>query len=510
MRACLISEFISFRRTRRISGIAAGLAASLALGAVSAVSPAAAQTTIPSDVDMTCPVSAAEFNGWFASGTGSEGGLVKPADSLTFDDATVCDFYRWSAQMFLWITSPTPDGSVLDSPVFFTISPENAQGQRTFIPNGTEQPLLFAVRSTKEDEENDEATTGRDEDVGEVGQAGSDGVLMSQYPSAKPSIVYYGVHSNDVYAYFRTGVADGKLSMTDYPNTPDELTDVENFAQNFNGTSFPDSNALTMELKTSWVDVEAVGDPSQYLLVEADVPSYTPNADNTVWTLNPNTETRQLALIGVHIVATVLNHPEMVWATFEHVSTTPAATYSYTAADKSTKTVDFNGTGNWLFYQTAAQDTGENVQCMKLDDSTGDIVLFTNKDGSTNCSEISATNTIQQYPWGSEPDSTDADVVANNTLLLSTNSSVQPQLQSLGDIRANYLQIGGIWTSGGVIPEQKGYNVNLLRGSLSLVNSTMETYVGGTNCFSCHSVSETDANSFGLSHVFDDIEPLAQ
>lgn len=400
--------------------------------------------------------------------------------------------------MFLWISSPEGAGYVLTGPSFFTISPE-VDGKRQFIPNDPTKPLRFAVRVNKQ------------QDIGEVAQAGSAGVLLSQFPGKPGSLVYYGIHSNDVYAYFRTGIVNEDpeiLQLVNYPNTSADLMKVEVYATAFNGTTFADPQALVMELKTSWVDVNAVADPSQFITVSAEVPSYTPNADNTVWTLNPNTEIKELAMVGVHIVATVNGHPEMVWATFEHASNTPAATYSYTATDGSTKTVDFNSSGDWIFIETGGSDQNTNVECAELDATTGNLVLA-QTNGANNCPQIEASNTIQQYPWGSPPD-TAAASITNNTLLLSTNTTVLPQLSALGDIRANYLQIGGIWTSGGVIPQETGYSDSLLRGSLSLVNSTMETFVGGSHCFSCHQVGTAPANSYDLSHVFGVIDALPQ
>lgn len=460
---------------------------------------AIAQTTLPTDVQQTCPVSGGEFASWFVGGKPTDNGLVWPADSVNFDDATVCNFYKWSAQMFLWITSPQGAGTVLTSPSFFTISPEVA-GKREFIPNDPSKPLRFAVRVNKQ------------QDIGEVAQAGSAGVLLSQFPGKPNSLVYYGIHSNDVYAYFRTGIVKKNpeiLTLTNYPNTAEDLVKVQAYATGFNGTTFNDPQALVMELKTSWVDVNSVADRSQFITVSAEVPSYTPNADNTVWTLNTNTEVKELAMVGVHIVATVKDHPELVWATFEHLSNTPAANYSYTATDNTTKTVDFDSSGNWIFIASGASDQKTNVECARQDSTTGNNLVLVQTNGVNNCPQIEASNTIQEYPWGS-PSGPAAASITNNTLLLSTNTTVLPQLNALGDIRANYMQIGGIWTSGGVIPQESGYNSSLLRGSLGLVNSTMETYVGGSHCFTCHQTDGLKGNGFGLSHVFDDIDALPQ
>src|SRR4051812_40506618 len=59
---------------------------------------------VPSDPQAACTVAAPEIAGWFESGSATLNGVVKPADSLMFSDSPNCDFYKWSEQMFLWLT----------------------------------------------------------------------------------------------------------------------------------------------------------------------------------------------------------------------------------------------------------------------------------------------------------------------------------------------------------------------------------------------------------------------
>ncbi|MFN0216053.1 MAG: hypothetical protein ACKVT2_17470 [Saprospiraceae bacterium] len=98
-----------------------------------------AKLTLPSDPAASCTVSATEFDSWFESGAVSLNGVVKPANSVTFSDIPNCDFYKWSEQMFLWLTSPAParyggGGRIFNSPAFYDVSPL-VNGQRTFIPH---------------------------------------------------------------------------------------------------------------------------------------------------------------------------------------------------------------------------------------------------------------------------------------------------------------------------------------------------------------------------------------
>jgi len=64
--------------------------------------------SIPSDAQGGCPVAGATFATWFETGTPAPDGVVKPADSVNFPGVPNWDFYTWSKQMFLWLTSPAP------------------------------------------------------------------------------------------------------------------------------------------------------------------------------------------------------------------------------------------------------------------------------------------------------------------------------------------------------------------------------------------------------------------
>lgn len=97
-----------------------------------------------------------------------------------------CDFYKWGAQMFLWLTSE--DGSLHvfnTSPKFYNLSVKS-KGERQFlIENG---PMQMTIRKGKTDNEI------------EAGQAGNSDALLAQ----NNAMIYYGLHTNDVYTLFTT------------------------------------------------------------------------------------------------------------------------------------------------------------------------------------------------------------------------------------------------------------------------------------------------------------------
>jgi hypothetical protein len=114
--------------------------------------PAAMAQTFPSDAEPIAAVPPATFASWFASGKPSLDGPVKPANSVTFPDSGNLDFYNWSEQMFLWVTSPVSHGStdrILSSPLFFQVSEINAQGQRVLRPQKLGEVHRFATRAAQ-------------------------------------------------------------------------------------------------------------------------------------------------------------------------------------------------------------------------------------------------------------------------------------------------------------------------------------------------------------------------
>ncbi len=135
-----LNNWIAFQKTPRCF-LTALAVASFSQGA-------SAGTPLPPNVQMTCAFSQPDFNAIFESGSVSKDGIVLPADSFAFAPNSLCSFYKWSAQMFLWLTSPAPSRygpgkHVFDSPVFFSVSPMDANSQRTLIPNAPGRSLPF-------------------------------------------------------------------------------------------------------------------------------------------------------------------------------------------------------------------------------------------------------------------------------------------------------------------------------------------------------------------------------
>ena len=485
---------------------------------------------LPGDVKPTC---AADISPWFG-GRVTANGWVQPANSLApifadFDNNTRCDFYKWGAQMFLWLTSGTGTKHVFNtSPGFYNVSVEENNEREFLTSDGL---MRLTIRKGKTDKEI------------ELGQAGGGDVLLSQ----KDSLVYYGLHANNVFALYTTGQKLGafnnalwvspdedkaclaqykscasevkglckkqfkQCTHNNFPSTKSQLQAVSEFAVNY-GYPISDGQALAIELKTSWIDASTLtaAGQKQYVLTQAIVPTFNRSKPNGPWPVNGTTE-KTLALVGMHVVGTVNGHPEMVWSTFEHVNNVPDNNYIYTTKKNAAKTVTYSSKGLWNFLPTNAAMPQAIDANAKVDSASGSSSPASIVSTSSQASPIIPIDNFRLDPWGNEHGNGSQADISNNTDLISINASVLSQLKA-GDIRGNYIQTGGIWTAKGQIPSS-GTDVNL-RGSLNLANTTMETFYQTPNpngfvpknCFGCHSSSETEATE--VSHIYSALQPL--
>ena len=430
----------------------------------------------------SCVVDVAKFAKWFQDGKVTKDGFVTPADSLQSLDS-LCDFYQWSWQMFLWQMSRSSEGFVFNTSPFFDLNDSNE-----LVLNKSSYSGRKLVRG------------GKLEQMDRTGQAGLvSGVLMSQRVGVTPdgSLVYYAIHVNDVYAYMASGVNSGDLAgITQFPTTESQRDAIVNYASKVYGVNIGDANALALELKSSWIKADAAMDLGKFITITADIPKYTRDSDQK-WTWDGETLEKgvTLACVGYHLVGSTKDHPEMIWTTFEHYQNTPDANYYYVANDGDvTLKKNWNDDGtpvqkDWLFMDGRSKEQSMNQMRMEL---KGNGILATpNK-------TIGPGNTMRTHPWGGAPDSSSA---TNNTAIVSINNNIASLLAD-GDVRKNYFLVGATWTRNGV--PGVGFQIPEVVGSLTLANTTMETYFQYKNCFDCHKGGKLN----GLSHIFGSIQPL--
>ncbi len=367
------------------------------------------------------------------------------------------------------------------------------------------------------------------------GQAdGSESVLMAQ----NGSLVYFSIFVNDEYAYFLTGNNHGAFTpaQTTFPTSTAQMQQIFGYAL-AHGLTLSDSNTLAMEIKTAWIETNGL-DVNQYVTINATVPTYDTHNPAT-WVTNGTKQT-ELALVGIHIVGSANDHPEMIWATFEHKNNTPDAAYSYTAAAPAgsatttvTRKVQQNTDGNWLFCARGSQGPF-NVPRITVNPANGTL---TAENGTT----IGPSDTLRVMAWGAStnetPNPVDPAAEDANSELIDINNRVHHMLAA-GDVRANYILVGATFTcspgqsvfepNGDVptadsvtFPGPSSPSSNQVvdqMGASQLENSTLETYTqsptpkyspSNVNCFTCHQGNPLGAaDGTGLSHIYGQIKPL--
>ncbi len=364
-----------------------------------------------------------------------------------------------------------------------------------------------------------------------AGQVGG-GVLMAQPQGGAQygSLVYYSIEVNDVIAYMATAAAAGVITGSNgqplqFPTTQAQLNAIESFATS-QGKAFAfqyghsDKDALAVEIKASWVEASAVPSNCSYITRTATIPTYDTSNPNE-WVPN-GSKTTTMALVGMHVVSSVAGHPEMIWSTFEHICNSPQASYYYAAGPISSKVVrprvhhyDHNDSGSpqdtilnvaqdtsgtWLFASKNSYGP-YNLQHMQLN---GDNIVAVNLPFGDGTFTVSPSDTLRTYPWGDNSSNANAELNAG-VLAMNADSFAYQVSSDPKDPRRNYFLIGATWTTNGTPPAN-----NNQQGTTQLANSTMETYVQGSNCLSCHQSQTRGRVDTGMSHIFANLYPLFQ
>lgn len=318
------------------------------------------------------------------------------------------------------------------------------------------------------------------------------------------SLIYYVTMVNDVMAYFLTGTKDGGITPTptQFPTSQADLTKITTFAS-AHGKTFPDPNALAIEVKSAWIDATNLTNPSQYITTQAVIPTFDTMTNPNQWTPNGQ-KTATLALVGMHVVGSVSGHPEMVWATFEHFGNDPDASFNYNSVNSG---ANHNVpqvspvTGTWMFTATGATGPFNAVHAQL---NAGNIVGFPSG------SAVVASNILRFKPYGAalgtQPNPLIPDDATSNTQIIGIDDSIANDFAALSggpDVRTNYYMRGATWTENGTTPNGS-FPTGTDVGTSQLANTTMETFQQTTtsfnafanNCFSCHLT-----NKLNVSHM---------
>ena len=385
-------------------------------------------------------------------------GKGSPFDTTS---TTNCIFQQWTWQKFLWLTKQPTDTS---NPLFID-SLNQVTSEMQAVP--AQAGASVVLQSFK--------------------QAGPDGILQTT-PAYSASgttrdTVFYAIYVNDIMQNAAIAFADSLINGT-LPRT--------------NTSTFPIGS---LELKTSWV-------PTSSLPSGASSDYYT--TTGAILQQNGSYKQTEVALLGMHVVGVVINHPEFIWGTFEHKGIAPLFDWDSQTVSSSTDML--------LFAQGLASDIN-GIRWNSGADSpyTADQAFMLYEYGTPRLNDSTFMKTSQ----------TNAAQNFNN--IDSLNVCVAAAISGPWN---NYFQNGALWIdTDDLTPQQQADTLvylagnlkksepgDITRGSVNAANLTMETYTQTfqhtagdiaasnlVNCFTCHNAqAATDTVSpIYISHLFD-------
>ena len=327
-----------------------------------------------------------------------------------------------------------------------------------------------------------------------VNQAGSlRGLLIDQ--NGNP--VYYAIHVNEVFKKF---IQDNGLATKNalLNADPDKI-------------EFPEGS---IELKSAWQIVDTKAPPTNYFTTQAMVPVLRIQNGDVV--VGDSDREVTVALLAIHVVFVLKNHPEFIWSTFEHLGAggqgvrdnAPAGPGNPSTVPGTTVI----STSGWPLYKAGTIAAAANIpnsaqdRINSFDEKTQRFV----KGGV-----VLQSSVYRMFPASKSTDTNeDDDVVSVNEnvhKLFSTGSS------DAGDQRRNCQLVGAIWLdnpardfrSNVVFQNQDGQSTDadgaMVAGEDRLSSTAMESFTqsdtGRPNCFSCHHTKKVTDDQTGLTTI---------
>ena len=395
-----------------------------------------------------------------------------PPPIRKLDPASVCQFYQFSWQAFLWLTQPDPkEGGALSFETYpqtqnvILPPPQDASTTNTTCVDRDERngrTRLFLPRAAKMRD----ATT-----MDAFNQAKLNGVLVDQ----NDKVTFYEEFV-DPYVFVPFVQAC-------------QLT-TQHVCQTVPSAQSLRIPAGAIELKVSWRPI-AANDPNYgRFYVLQNVTYQDPQTNQCV--------TGDMALVGFHLVYATPGHPEMVWATFEHIANAPNG-----PCLQGQTTTPPAGFTTWTY------NNPKSTSC----DGVNEWVTPPPKTGP-----YPITQAFRNWAYGTLP----TDTTGNVQTIESLNSSVAGILPARS-VWHNYFLVGAVWTAKGALPAIPPFVANSasnVQGSTVLANATMETFTQLPNvhnlppatapyadCFSCHNNNVSAPNPpltplYTVSHAF--------
>lgn len=398
-------------------------------------------------------------------------GKVAPDNRQPESPLEDCSAYRWAWQTFLYITSkesPSANYDFLLFPGFDDVFKIIKQSNFARISDVSAKRSAFLNLAPRTPEpETPSVFDG-------IKQAGLDGILVDQNGQA----IFYAIHMNSVFVDFvkRKGINNfTKLESID--------PDVE----------FPIGS---LELKSSWMVVDSINPPKDYLITKALIPSIKKAVDGSVFADPTDPVEATVAMLGLHVVGVIENHPEFIWASFEHDGLAPP---SLTVPPDPNADYVVNA-DNYILYSGGTSSKNSNLPVkVTFDEITG---------------KLSPSTSVFRYFATAHLSNLEEDKG-----VVSLNESAWKVLREKfpNDPRSKYKLIGAVWLKNG----SRDFLLNktfvdapgtpddklLVAGENALSNMSMESFTQkvSPSCFNCHKTrageSGLDAKKINVSHI---------
>ena len=388
-----------------------------------------------------------------------------------------CPFYRLAWQTFLYSTQPQADGSpaFLGYPTIEDVFGPESASRNAFAPR--RDKLLSLAPRTKLSPNVPRVAAG-------VNQAGGlRGLLIDQ----RGNPVYYAIHMNTAF--------QGFLRSND-------LFTAEGIKKADPSLEFPPG---IVELKSAWMVVDATHPPEGYFVTRALVPRLKIDAGNVV--VDPKASPREVtvALLAIHVVFTIKDHPEFIWSTFEHIDANGNPDTAPVASDIPSNIHDDPVVSN-AGYALYKAGTLYSVANNPRDPSELVNSFDESKQSFTRLGTPLSTSVFRLFPAskikGTVQD-LDGDVVAVNASM----SKLFASSGTPGDARRFYQLVGAVWLDqpgrdfgvGKKFANKDGQSSDddgaMVAGEDRLSSTAIESFTqpdqsisltGAPNCFSCH------------------------
>ena len=416
-----------------------GLLAALAAVLIVTAAPAAAQTK-----PCVAPL------GWWES-KGLEPFFSKPGGNAPQTD---CDFQLWSWSALVHWVQPDPKTGV---PIFLTLptydqlvpnKPAGLKGEALVGPH----TLTLRPRNAKP------------KSIGSFEQAGPGGVLVDQNGRA----VYYATHMDPLYFNF-TQKYFGDQSYKAAPPT----------------LAYPVGATV---IKSSWRIVAPNENVGNAYTTTATIDLLESDGHGKLQTSGKTQSGVRVALIGIHVVGIINQHPEFAWATFEQIDNSPDL-----PPNMAPTSPDPVSSQSYTLYKAGTPANASNIlpAAITIDPATQVIAPI--------------TNVFQEFKYGgATPAARVVDIDQINANFQGKIKEEKPKV--IAPVFANYKLTGTLWMLANTLKPGDGNMDQEAIGSITLDNSTLETFVQGTgtNCFSCHNTSGGSSypgKDINISHI---------